>query len=74
MQIVMWPRNGGPVLYTCNDIGSLHWGYCWCEVGQSTADYEVVASGSVSPSLRPWSSAGKWWIAPFGLGVSCCTK
>ncbi len=29
---------------------------------------------SAPPSLRPRCSAGRWWIAPCGLGVSCCPK
>lgn len=61
MQIVMWPRNGGPVLYICNDIGSLHWlsglgeGLCLCPLR--------LRSPGVTDGVK-WDSLQltmKWW-------------
>lgn len=37
----------------------------WTHKGWFAAECEEVR-------VRLWFSAGKWWIAPFRLGVSCC--
>lgn len=41
---------------------------------QDALGWSAVGCEEDRMSLRPWFSAGKRWIAPTGLGVSCCPK
>ncbi len=71
-------RFGTSELHLCSQVmwlcwlhqtvtSSTHWG------GLQTS-VKWLGRKSAPLRLRPWFSAGKWWTAPFGLGVSYCLK
>lgn len=54
------------------DTGSKEFGDQKHALGWFAAIYEATGWESAPPSLQSWFSAGKWWITPSMLGLSCC--